>query len=152
MGTVTAPASENVERSAWNLAATYDLGVAKLYGQFLHGTDTQDGAKTFKTLDRNVWWLGAAVPFLERHTLRAVYGHLDDLTSKNQDSEHFGAGYEFALDKQTDLYAYYATVNNQNGGQNSLCAGGSCQGYDKDSGLPPNYSPKSLMLGARYRF
>lgn len=152
MGTVTTPASENVERSAWNLAATYDFKVAKIYGQFLHGTDTQDGAKTFKTLDRNVWWLGASVPFLDRHTLRAVYGHLDDRTSKNQDSDHFGAGYEFALDKQTDLYAYYATVTNQNGGQNSLCAGGTCQGYDKDSGLPANYSPKSLMLGARYRF
>lgn len=152
MGTVTTPASENVERSAWNMAATYDFKVAKIYGQFLHGTDTQDGAKTFKTLDRNVWWLGASVPFLDRHTLRAVYGHLDDRTSKNQDSDHFGAGYEFALDKQTDLYAYYATVTNQNGGQNSLCAGGTCQGYDKDSGLPANYSPKSLMLGARYRF
>jgi len=152
MGTVTSPASESVERSAWNLAATYDLGFAKLYGQFLHGTDTQDGAKTFKTLDRNIWWLGTSLPFAERHTARFVYAHLDDLTSKNQDSDHFGAGYEFALDKQTDLYAYYATVTNQNGGQNSLCAGGTCQGYDKDSGLPPNYSPKSLMLGARYRF
>jgi predicted porin len=152
MGTVTTPASESVERSAWNLAATYDLGFAKLYGQFLHGTDTQDGAKTFKTLDRNIWWLGTSLPFAERHTARFVYAHLDDLTSKNQDSDHFGAGYEFGLDKQTDLYAYYATVSNQNGGQNSLCAGGTCQGYDKDSGLPPNYSPKSLMLGARYRF
>ena len=151
-GTVTAPASENVERSAWNVAATYNLGIAKLYGQYLHGTDTQDGAKTFKTLDRNVWWLGASMPFAERHTVRFVYGHLDDRMTKNQDSDHFGAGYEFALDKQTDLYAFYAQVSNQNGGQNSLCAGGTCQGYDKDSGLPANYTPKSLMLGARYRF
>lgn len=151
-GTVTAPASENIERSAWNMAATYDLGIAKLYGQYLHGTDTQDGAKTFKTLDRNVWWLGASIPFAERHTVRFVYGHLDDRMTKNQDSDHIGAGYEFALDKQTDLYAFYAQVSNQNGGQNSLCAGGTCQGYDKDSGLPANYTPKSLMLGARYRF
>ena len=152
MGTVSAPATENIERSSWNLAATYDLGFAKLYGQFLHGTDTQDGAKAFKTLDRNIWWLGASMPLAERHTVRLVYGHLDDRMSKNQDSDHYGAGYEFALDKQTDLYAYYAQVSNQNGGTNSLCAGGTCQGYDKDSGLPPDYTPKSLMLGARYRF
>lgn len=152
MGTVSAPATEGKQRTSWNLAARYDLGVAKLYGHFLHGEDTQDGAATYKSLDRNVWWLGVAVPVADRHTVRAVYGHLDDRMSTDRDSDHFGAGYEFALDKQTDLYAYYATVTNQNGGQNSLCAGGTCQGYDKDSGLPANYSPKSLMLGARYKF
>ncbi len=152
MGTVTAPATENARRTSWNLAATYDLGVAKLYGHFLHGKDTQEGAAVHTSLDRNVWWLGVAVPVADRHTLRAVYGHLDDRRPTNRDSDHYGAGYEFALDKQTDLYAYYAQVSNQNGGQNSLCAGGTCQGYDKDSGLPVNYTPKSLMLGARYRF
>jgi len=152
MGTVTAPATENAHRKSWNLAATYDLKFAKLYAQFLHGEDTQEGAATYKTLERNVWWLGAAVPFMDRHTLRAVYGHLDDRLATNRDSDHYGVGYEFALDKQTDLYAYYAKVTNQNGGQNSLCAGGTCQGYDKDSGLPPNFSPTSLMLGGRYRF
>ncbi len=152
MGTVSAPASENAHRKAWNLAATYDLGLAKLYAQFLHGEDTQAGAPLYRSLDRNVWWLGAAVPVLGRHTLRAVYAHLDDRLSTNRDSDHYGLGYEFALDKQTDLYAYYAKVTNQNGGQNSLCAGGTCQGYDKDSGLPANFSPSSLMLGARYRF
>lgn len=152
MGTVAAPATESVERSAWNLAATYDLGIAKLYGHFLHGADTQEGAAKFKSLDRNVWWLGASMPFAGRHTVRAVYAHLDDRLATNRDSDHYGVGYEFALDGQTDLYAYYAQVSNQNGGQNSLCAGGTCQGFDKDSGLPPDFTPKSLMLGARYRF
>lgn len=152
MGTVAAPATDNVRRTAWNLAATYDLKFAKLYAQYLHGEDTQDGAATYRSLDRNVWWLGASLPLLDRHTLRAVYAHLDDRLATNRDSDHFGLGYEYALDKQTDVYAYYAQVSNKNGGQNSLCAGGTCQGYDKDSGLPANYTPKSLMLGARYRF
>ena len=152
MGTVVAPATENAHRKSWNLAATYDLKFTKLYAHFLHGADTQDGAAIHKTLDRNFWCLGAAVPVRDRHTLRAVYAHLDDRMSTNRDSDHYGLGYEFALDRQTDLYAYYATVTNQNGGQNSLCAGGTCQGYDKDSGLPANFSPKSLMLGGRYRF
>lgn len=152
MGSVAAPATEGKQRTSWNLAATYNLGVAKLYGHFLHGKDTQEGAATHKSLDRNVWWLGASMPIADRHTVRAVYGHLDDRMSTDRDSDHYGIGYEFALDKQTDLYAYYAKVTNQNGGQNSLCAGGTCQGYDADSGLPANYSPSSLMLGARYRF
>jgi predicted porin len=152
MGDVVAPATEGKQRTAWNLAATYDLKVAKLYGQFLHGEDTQDGAAVHTSLDRNVWWLGFAVPFMDRHTVRAVYGHLDDRRPTDRDSDHYGVGYEFALDKQTDLYAYYAKVTNQNGGQNSLCAGGTCQGYDSGSGLPANFSPSSLMLGARYRF
>lgn len=152
MGTVTAPATENARRTAWNLAATYDFKVAKVYGQYLHGKDSQAGAASNPSLDRNIWWLGVAAPVAPKHTVRAVYGHLDDRLSTDRDSTHIGLGYEYAMDKQTDLYAYYARVSNQNGGTNSLCAGGSCQGYDKDSGLPANYTPKSLMLGARYRF
>lgn len=152
MGTVKAPATEGKERTSWNLAGTYDLGVAKFYAHYLRGKDTQEGALVNTSLDRAVWWLGLSVPLADRHTLRGVYGHLDDRLSTDQDSDHIGLGYEFALDKQTDLYAYYAQVTNQNGGQNSLCAGGTCQGYDKDSGLPPDFTPKSLMLGARYKF
>lgn len=151
-GTVAAPASENIRRTAHNLAASYDFKVAKVYGHFLHGEDNQAGAATTKTLDRNIWWLGVAVPFQNKHTVRAVYAHLDDRLATNRDSTHIGAGYEYALDKETDLYAYYARVSNQNGGTNSLCAGGTCQGFDSGSGLPANFSPKSLMLGARYRF
>ena len=152
MGTVSAPATEGKQRTSWNLAARYDVGFAKLYAHFLHGEDTQEGAATYMSLDRNVWWLGAAVPLADRHTVRAVYGHLDDRMSTDRDSDHFGVGYEFALDKQTNLYAYYAQVSNQNGGRNSLCAGGTCQGYDSDSGLPADFTPQSLMLGARYKF
>lgn len=149
-GSVAAPATENIERTSWNLAATYDLKVAKLYGQFLEGEDTQAGRT--KSLDRRIWWLGVSVPFRDVHTIRAVYGHLDDRMPTNRDSNHIGLGYEYALDKQTDLYAFYAQVTNQNGGTNSLCAGGTCQGFDGDTNLPPNFTPKSLMLGARYRF
>ncbi|MCE1186658.1 MAG: porin [Zoogloea sp.] len=149
-GTVTTPATENIRRRSRNLAATYDLPWGKLYAQYLLGEDNQEGAG--KKLDRRVWWLGASVPLKDRHTLRAVYGHLDDRMSTDRDSTHYGLGYEYALDKQTDLYAYYAQVSNQNGGKNSLCAGGSCQGYDGDTNLPANFTPKSLMMGARYRF
>lgn len=151
-GSVTAPATENVRRTSRNLAASYDFKVAKVYGHFLHGEDNQAGAATPKTLDRNIWWLGVAVPFQNKHTVRAVYARLDDRLATNRDSTHIGAGYEYALDKETDLYAYYARVSNQNGGTNSLCAGGTCQGFDSGSGLPANFSPKSLMMGARYRF
>ncbi|MBL8481332.1 MAG: porin [Rhodocyclaceae bacterium] len=152
MGTVAAPATENIERSSWNLAATYDLDFVKLYAHFLHGEDTQEGAAVHKPLDRDIWWLGASVPFKERHTVRAVLGHLDDRRSTDRDSTHYGLGYEYALDEKTDIYAYYARVTNKNGGTNSLCAGGTCQGYDSSSGLPANFSPRSLMMGGRYRF
>lgn len=150
-GGVTGTATENVRRTSKNLAATYDFKTFKVYGQYLLGEDAQAGVAG-KSLDRNVWWAGVAVPLGKVHTVRAVYGHLDDKTSKNQDSTHIGLGYEYALDSQTDLYAYYARVSNQNGGQNSLCAGGTCQGYDKDTNLPAGFSPRSLMLGGRYRF
>lgn len=151
-GDVVAPATENIRRTSKNIAATYDLKVVKLYGHFLHGEDNQSGLASPKKLDRNVWWLGASAPFMGRHTVRAVYGHLDDRMPTNRDSNHVGLGYEYALDKETDLYAYYARVTNQNGGQNSLCAGGTCQGFDSATNLPPNFTPTSLMLGGRYRF
>lgn len=153
-GAVTAPATEDVRRTSKNLAVSYDFKSVKLFGHYLLGNDFQAGksAATAKTMDRTVWWLGVAVPFNEVHTFRAVYGHLDDKMSTNQDSNHIGVGYEYALDKETDLYAYYARVSNQNGGQNSLCAGGTCQGYDKDTNLPAGFSPRSLMVGGRYRF
>lgn len=151
-GTVTAPATENARRKSRNVGASYDFKVAKVYAHFLHGEDTQAGAVTPKTLERNVWWLGVSAPLLDKHTVRAVYGRLDDRMATDRDSTHLGFGYEYALDKNTDLYTYYARVTNQNGGQNSLCAGGTCQGFDKDTGLPANYTPKSLMLGGRYRF
>lgn len=150
-GAVTAPATEDTRRTSKNLAASYDFNSFKLFGHYLLGNDFQAG-KTAKTLDRAVWWMGVSVPFKEAHTFRAVYGHLDDKLATNQDSTHIGLGYEYALDKETDLYAYYARVSNKNGGQNSLCAGGTCQGYDKDTNLPANFSPRSLMLGGRYRF
>ena len=150
-GSVTAPAAENIKRTSKNLAASYDFKSFKLYGHFLSGEDTQAGAATNKSLDRNVWWVGVSVP-VAAHTFRAVYSHLDDKMPTDRDSDHIGVGYEYALDKQTDLYAFYARVTNQNGGQNSLCAGGTCQGFDKDTNLPANFTPKSLMLGARYRF
>jgi predicted porin len=149
-GSVAVTAGENVRRVSWNMAATYDLKVAKLYGQYMQGKDDQSGGTV--GLDRTVYWLGVAVPFKDVHTVRAVYGHLNDKMTTNRDSDHLGLGYEYKLDKETDLYAYYATVTNKNGGQNSLCAGGTCQGYDKDTNLPANFSPKSLMLGGRYRF
>lgn len=151
-GNVTAPATENVKRTSKNLAATYDLKVVKFYGQYLLGQDTQEGAATYKSLDRNVWWLGVSAPLAPNHTVRAVYGHLNDKLATDRDSDHIGVGYEYALDTQTDLYAYYARVTNQNGGQNSLCAGGTCQGFDSATNLPANFTPTSLMLGARYRF
>lgn len=151
-GNVAAPATENVKRKSYNFAASYDLKFVKIYGHYLHGEDTQAGKATPTSLDRNVWWLGVAVPLQKAHTLRAVYSKLDDRLATNRDSTHLGLGYEYALDKETDLYAYFARVSNQNGGTNSLCAGGTCQGFDKDSGLPADFAPKSLMLGTRYRF
>lgn len=149
-GGVAAPATENKERQSWNLAATYDAGFAKFYAHYLEGEDTQAGVAG-KSLDRRVAWAGASVPF-GPHTLRAVVAKLDDRLATNQDSTHLGFGYEYAFDSQLDVYAYYARVSNQNGGQNSLCAGGTCQGFDKDAGLPVNFTPKSLMAGMRYRF
>ncbi|MBS1197166.1 MAG: porin [Proteobacteria bacterium] len=149
-GNVVLPATENVKRKAWGLAATYDFKVAKLYGYYQAGQDTQAGR--VKSLDQHAWWLGVSVPFRDVHTFRAVFSHLNDRMATNRDSNHIGLGYEYMLDKETDLYVYYASVTNKNGGTNSIYAGGGNLGFDGTANLPINYTPKSLMLGARYRF
>lgn len=149
-GAVALPATENIKRKAWGLAATYDLKVAKLYGYYQAGQDTQAGAA--KSLDQHAWWIGVSVPFRSVHTFRAVFSHLNDKMATNRDSNHIGLGYEYMLDKETDLYIYYARVTNKNGGTNSLYAGGGNLGFDGTANLPVNYTPQALMLGARYKF
>ena len=147
-GNVTAPASEPSHRLSKNLAASYDLDWIKLYGHYISGSDSQVGAAANPSMKADVWWLGLTVPFNKVHLLRAVYGRLDDKLATNRDSIHKGLGYEYLLDAQTKVYAFYATVSNQNGGTNSLCIGGSCQGFS----VAPDVSPKSLMFGTQYRF
>ena len=147
-GEVAAPALEPSHRLSKNLAASYDLDWVKLYGHYISGADTQAGAAVSPSMKADVWWLGFTVPFSNVHLLRAVYGRFDDKLAANRDSTHIGLGYEYRLDSQAKLYAHYATVSNQNGGTNSLCIGGSCQGYS----VAPNIAPRSLMFGTQYRF
>lgn len=147
-GDVAAPALAPSHRLSRNLAASYDLDWAKFYGHYISGADSQSGVAVSPSMKADVWWLGFTVPFGGTHLLRAVYGRLNDRLATDRDSTHRGLGYEYALDPQTRLYAHYATVSNQNGSTNSLCIGGSCQGYS----VTPNISPRSLMFGTQYRF
>ncbi|SDI58476.1 porin [Propionivibrio dicarboxylicus] len=146
--TVSAPATEPVNRKAYNLGGSYDFKVAKLFAQYIQSKDTQAGLASNTTADKTFYWLGVAMPFGGVHTVRATYGHLNDKLTTNKDSDHYGIGYEYALDKQTDLYTYYAQTSNKNGGTNAPCAGGVCQGFDAVA----NFTPKVWMMGGRYRF
>ncbi|MEI7430273.1 MAG: porin [Betaproteobacteria bacterium] len=145
---ITSPATEPVKRTAYNLGGTYDFKIAKVFAQYIQSKDRQAGAATDVSADKTVYWLGLVVPFADVHTVRTTFAQLNDKLATNKDSNHFGVGYEYKLDKETDVYAHYALTTNKNGGTNAPCAGGVCQGYDAVA----NFTPKVLMMGGRYRF
>lgn len=161
-GGVTGTANENIQRKAYTLGATYNFGIAKVYGLYVRGKDTQSGVAVVNTpttargttLDNAIYWLGVSVPFWDKHTFRAVYANLDERLARDRDSSQFGLGYEYAFDKQTDFYAYWARVTNQNGGGNTLLAGGHGQGFGRPGDMPVtiDFTPQAYMAGVRYRF
>lgn len=112
-GGVSGTATENVRRKAISLGASYDFGAVKVFGLFANGKDTQSGVAvvdttTSTTLNNNIYWLGVSVPFMNKHTFKAVYAKLDERLAQDRDSTQIGLGYEYALDKQTDLYEFWA--------------------------------------------
>jgi predicted porin len=106
-------------QTTWQLGVSYDLTVAKLFGQF---TQVRTSAAT--DTKTNLWSLGTAVP-LGGGKVLAQYGHAtahqpgSDPTNKT-----LSLGYDYSLSKNTDVYAVY--MNDRRTGVddgNSLAAG-----------------------------
>jgi predicted porin len=89
-------------QTTWQLGASYDLTVAKLFGQYTRvSTAAATNTKT------SLWSFGASVPIGAGRAL-AQYGTARaDIAGANPDNKTLTLGYDYNLSKATDVYAVY---------------------------------------------
>lgn len=93
--------SEDAWMIGAGVTAIKDLTINALYQQM----NDFDGLKT------NVWGLGAGYTFGKKHTIKGQYYNASsDALADNQNM--FALGYDFAMSKQTTLFAAYAYGDN----------------------------------------
>jgi predicted porin len=99
-GTSGAPAGFT-KQTATQLGASYNLQVAKLFGQYAQvRTDATVGART------TLYDLGVSVPAGETGFALVAYGNAKtDSGGTSFTRKTFSAGYDYYLSKRTDLYA-----------------------------------------------
>lgn len=84
------------DTKSWQAAASYDFGVAKLFGQFGNVANKTTGN------EYDITGLGASVPVGNGKVL-AQWGQIKPETGAKRKT--FSAGYDYFLSKRTDLYA-----------------------------------------------
>ena len=101
------------------LGATYDLGVAKLFGNYLvtGATGTKGTTNFANDVKRTAWELGARAPIAGKFSGFAKYGKgktnlttAADVTAATPDSFNFSAyqaGVDYNLSKRTNAYVIY---------------------------------------------
>lgn len=104
------------DEKLWNLGASYDLGVAKLFGQY---TSIKEDASTVGAAGARpnnkdkIYQLGVSVPVTDKAAVLASFGQLKNkdtdagATTKN---EVFSLGYDYTLSKRTDVYGVFSNV------------------------------------------
>jgi predicted porin len=124
----------------WNLGASYDFGVVKLFGEFSNAKLKRDSSTNFvagvtnpfgfREPSADGWLLGATVPVgpgLIRMSYSAVKykntgTYINQVLGYEPDpkADKFALGYVHNLSKRTALYATVARVNNKNGADLTL--------------------------------
>jgi len=119
----------------WNLGASYDFGVVKLFGEYSNAKLKQDTSSNFVAGVTNPfgfrepgadgWLLGVTVP-VGPGLIRASYSAVDYKNTgafiseqlgyrPDPKADKFAIGYVHNLSKRTALYATVARINNKNG-------------------------------------
>ena len=97
------------DMKAFNVGGSFDMGVAKLYGQY-HKYE-EGSVKELKN-----WYLGVGVP-MGAATLKASYTKTDRTLAVGNEpsSNQLGLGVVYDLSKRSALYAHYSRVDNDKG-------------------------------------
>ncbi|MDM0020705.1 porin [Variovorax saccharolyticus] len=152
----------------WNLGASYDFGVAKLFGEYSNAKLKQDTSSNFvagvtnpfgfRNPGADGWLLGVTVP-VGPGLIRASYSAVDYKNTGTLISERLGfrpdpkadkfaIGYVHNLSKRTALYATVARVNNKNGAD--LTVGGPA--FVTEGGVLTPKTSTGYDLGLRHSF
>jgi len=133
----------------YDLAGTYDFGVAKLAASYglrrASAADFSPDTAAVDGKDTKQWFVGVTVPVSTAGTLRASYvSRKTEVAAGGADAKasQWALGYEHALSKRTSLYAVYADINNNRAARESTLfssigdaiAGGTVNGDGYQSG------------------
>ncbi|WPG37113.1 porin [Variovorax sp. EBFNA2] len=118
----------------FNLGATYDFGVAKLFGEVSRSKDERNALNIFTTgqdVDLTGYLLGVTVP-IGPGVIRASYAHVKydfnrvpvfGVNNADPKASKLALGYVHNLSKRTALYGTVARVSNKNGAGLTVGAG-----------------------------
>ena len=159
-------AGSTTKLDIWNLGASYDFGVVKLFGEYSDNKLKTDRVVDVVPVDlfanngtpgAKGWLLGASVP-IGAGLIRASYSAVDYRNSaidgyddRQPKANKFALGYVYNLSKRTALYTTVARINNKNGAD--LTVGGAPFATTGLYGL--GLTPKSSTgydIGMRHSF
>ena len=101
----------SVDLDNWNIAGSWDFGMAKLSG--FYGQLKLKGAPF--NADQDNWYIGVTAP-LGQYNLKASYGSVSRSSSiaaiDSQKANQWAIGADYNLSKRTALYATWSSINN----------------------------------------
>lgn len=134
------------------ISASYDFGLAKLYGFYV---DQQDdtrkavacgGLAAGNCSDAATYAAGVNVPVLgNRGSIKLIYARKDLQHVSNEDADMWSVAYQHDLSKRTALYAIYSQLDNDS--QAGFNINGTGLGAVRNGA-----SPKAFGIGMRHTF
>jgi len=106
----------NSQYKEFNLAGSYDLGVAKAVAHF--GTNNSDVASTKHTH----WGVGATFP-VGAGAIPVSYNRVKQNNAASTGADQLAIGYVYNLSKRTAVYTTYSRIGNKNGGNYTFLGG-----------------------------
>lgn len=106
-------AAYQADQKVWNLGASYDLGAAKLFGQYTNlKTSNVAGTSALAANSKNViYQLGVSAPVSDKLAVMASFGSNKETVAGTKATDRvFSLGTDYTLSKRTDVYL--AFVNN----------------------------------------
>lgn len=136
-------------RKGFQLGGNVDVGVARLYGTYVHariaGGGYETGTKTLSNV--SAWSLSAGLP-LAGGTVLASYTRVNDNSLiPDKDAQLAGLAYTYKLQEATTLYASWGKLLNRRNSAYSLSDGGDLVGVSV-----PGYHVTGLMVGLNQVF
>jgi GBP family porin len=136
-------------KTGYQLAANYDFGPFKVFGDYVHGTisggNYENVTKTLSEAD--AWGLSIWIP-VGKHSFMATYTTLNDKSLLNKDTKLFGLGYRYELYKDTLLYATAGKMKNGANSTYSLTDAGDVVGNVST----PGFHPIGVIAGVNIAF
>ena len=146
---VTAGENDLATKSGSQIAANYDFGSFKLYGNMVSGSIAGGNYENVtKTLSKSTAWsLSASMPLGKTRTFLS-YTELNDQSAQNKSAQLIGLAMTYNLYEKTTLYVSYGKMNNNANASYSLLDSGDLVGNVSTAGVSPN----GVMVGLNLAF